>query len=146
MPRRLAAALAVLACLLISFEARASDPLPVQFTGGFLPPTDYFKEGTAKISVAMVNYLRDVSKCYRRTASDAFRFQPDNLENCLSKASQRLSDSMTQAGLSRPSTWMVIAIVVCRPPGISSTDAISAPARMRLPTGTGDGKRTLPVP
>ena len=41
---------------------------------------------------------------------------------------------------------MVIVIVVCSPPGISSTDAISAPPRMRRPTGTGAGKRTRPVP
>ena len=62
------------------------------------------------------------------------------------QASQRLSDSITQAGLLLPSTSMVMVIVVWTPPAISSTAVISAPARMRLPTGTGAGNRTRPVP
>ena len=48
--------------------------------------------------------------------------------------------------ISVPSTSMVMVTVVCSPFGMSSTAVISAPPRTRLPTGTGAGKRTRPVP
>ena len=54
---------------------------------------------------------------------------------------------MTQEGFSWPSTSMVISTLVWIPPPATSVTSISsAPARMREPTGTGDGKRTLSTP
>ena len=54
---------------------------------------------------------------------------------------------MTQQGFSWPSTSMVIRVLVwIPPPATSLTSMSSAPARMREPTFTGDGKRTLSTP
>ncbi len=62
------------------------------------------------------------------------------------QASQRLRLSMTQAGLVPPSISIVMRMRVWTPPLISVTSTSSAPPRMRLPTGTGAGKRILSVP
>src|SRR3954454_1909364 len=60
---------------------------------------------------------------------------------------QRASDSITQQGFSWPSTSMVISVFVWMPPPATSlTSTSSAPARMRAPTSTGAGKRTLSTP
>src|SRR5690606_14001604 len=62
------------------------------------------------------------------------------------QARKRLRLSTTQTGLSDPSRSTVITMVVSTPPATSSTATSSTPARRRDPTGTGAGKRTLPVP
>ena len=62
------------------------------------------------------------------------------------QTSQRESESITHAGRSLPSISIVIRTRVCRPPLTSVTSTSSAPARMRSPTFTGDGKRTLSTP
>ena len=62
------------------------------------------------------------------------------------QASQRLSDSTTHTGLVPPSISIVMTIVVWMPPAMSSHAVSCAVPRTRLPTGTGAGKRTLPVP
>ncbi len=54
--------------------------------------------------------------------------------------------STTQAGFSAPSISIVTTFVTWTPPGTSVTERISPRARMREPTGTGEGKRTLLVP
>ena len=59
---------------------------------------------------------------------------------------QRLIASTTHAGLSPPSTSTVLRVITCTPPATSSTSMISHPIRMRLPTGTGAGNRTLLAP
>jgi hypothetical protein len=58
--------------------------------------------------------------------------------------SARPTLSATQQGLSEPSTSTVKRVTTChQPPPTSSTEAIWAFARTRLPAGTGAGKRTL---
>lgn len=51
--------------------------------------------------------------------------------------------SATQAGLSDPCSSMVTLVAICEPKEAEVTDMSSTPARIRLPTGTGAGKRTL---
>ena len=53
------------------------------------------------------------------------------------------ADSATQAGLSAPSRSTVTSQVICSPPGSMGSAACSVRrARRRLPTGTGEVKRT----
>ena len=54
----------------------------------------------------------------------------------------RKSASATQAGFSCPSRSIVAATRACLPPVTSSTSSIRNRPRMRLPTGTGEVKRT----
>ena len=56
---------------------------------------------------------------------------------------RRETDSATHTGLSLPSRSIVTSQVTCAPPAMSSTVTSVMCARRRLPTGTGDGKRTL---
>ena len=70
----------------------------------------------------------------RRSSATARSRQP---------AAERLDDA---GGLVPPSTSIVMTMVVCTPPAISSQAVQLGPPRTRLPTGTGAGKRTLPVP
>ncbi len=67
------------------------------------------------------------------TAGSSFRRYP---------VKTRESDSATQTGFSAPSRSNVSSVVICAPPGISSTEASVARIRTRSPTGSGAGKRT----
>ena len=58
----------------------------------------------------------------------------------------RTSDSATHTGFSPPSRSNVSAIVICAPPGTSSSPATFARMRTFPPTGMGAGKRTLLSP
>ena len=58
----------------------------------------------------------------------------------------RITSSATQTGLSPPSRSIVVTATICSPPGTSSTEATVTRARIRDPTGTGAGNRTLLVP
>ena len=54
----------------------------------------------------------------------------------------RASNSATHTGFSPPSRSNVSSVVICAPPGISSTAASFARIRTLPPTGIGAGKRT----
>ena len=57
-----------------------------------------------------------------------------------------ITSSATHTGLSPPSRSIVATATICSPPCTSSTDATVTRARIRDPTGTGAGNRTLLVP
>ena len=61
-------------------------------------------------------------------------------------ARSRTTVSATQAGLASPSISIVYLSVTCLPAGRSVTSPIATCARIRLPTRTGLGKRTLLTP
>ena len=59
---------------------------------------------------------------------------------------QRDTDSATHTGFSWPSRSKVSSMTACAPPSISCNSLSSRCMRMRLPAGTGAGKRTLLTP
>ena len=65
---------------------------------------------------------------------------------CDGHAYLRITSSATQTGLSPPSRSIVVTATICSAPGTSSTEATVTRARIRDPTGTGAGNRTLLVP
>ena len=65
---------------------------------------------------------------------------------CNGHAYLLITSSATQTGLSPPSRSIVVTATICSAPGTSSTEATVTRARIREPTGTGAGNRTLLVP
>ena len=65
---------------------------------------------------------------------------------CNGHAYLLITSSATQTGFSPPSRSIVVTATICSAPGTSSTEATVTRARIRDPTGTGAGNRTLLVP